>query len=109
MTWIVYLVRCRDGSLYTGITTDPERRLREHNRGVGAAYTRSRLPVSLVPARPAPAGSSDRELGESRWAPSSTPTPRRSTNSPPSQPVTRAMTAPVRPETMAPVGGASGA
>jgi putative endonuclease len=53
MTWIVYLVRCRDGSLYTGITTDPERRLREHNRGVGAAYTRSRLPVSLVYREPA--------------------------------------------------------
>ena len=45
---MVYLVRCQDGSLYTGITTDPERRLREHNRGLGAAYTRSRLPVTLV-------------------------------------------------------------
>ena len=56
MTWIVYLVRCQDGSLYTGITTDPERRLREHNRGLGAAYTRSRLPVTLV----------YRELAESR-------------------------------------------
>ena len=48
MTWTVYLVRCRDGSLYTGITTDPGRRLAEHNSGSGAAYTRSRLPVELV-------------------------------------------------------------
>jgi putative endonuclease len=48
MPWTVYLARCRDGSLYTGITTDPERRLAEHNEGCGAAYTRSRLPVTLV-------------------------------------------------------------
>jgi putative endonuclease len=46
--WTVYLVRCRDGSLYTGVTTDPERRLAEHNAGRGAAYTRSRLPVRMV-------------------------------------------------------------
>jgi putative endonuclease len=48
MTWTVYLARCGDGSLYTGVTTDPERRLAEHNNGSGAAYTRSRLPVRLV-------------------------------------------------------------
>jgi putative endonuclease len=48
MVWTVYLARCADGSLYTGITTDPARRLAEHNRGYGAAYTRSRLPVVLV-------------------------------------------------------------
>jgi putative endonuclease len=48
MPWIVYLARCRDGTLYTGITTDPERRLAEHNAGSGSAYTRTRLPVSLV-------------------------------------------------------------
>jgi putative endonuclease len=46
--WTVYLARCWDGTLYTGITTDPERRLAEHNSGGGAAYTRSRLPVALV-------------------------------------------------------------
>lgn len=45
--WVVYLVRCADGSLYCGITTDPKRRLDEHNRGVGAKYTRARRPVSL--------------------------------------------------------------
>lgn len=53
MTWTVYLARCRDGTLYTGITTDPERRVLEHNRGSGAAYTRSRLPVTLVYREPA--------------------------------------------------------
>jgi putative endonuclease len=48
MPWTVYLARCRDGSLYTGITTDPVRRLAEHNAGSGAAYTRARLPIVLV-------------------------------------------------------------
>jgi putative endonuclease len=48
MPWTVYLARCGDGTLYTGITTDPDRRLAEHNAGCGAAYTRSRLPVALV-------------------------------------------------------------
>jgi len=47
--WFVYLVRCRGGSLYTGITTDVERRIKEHNEGAAAAaYTRSRRPVELV-------------------------------------------------------------
>ncbi len=48
--WYVYILRCRDGSLYTGITRDPERRLKEHNGLIagGARYTRSRRPVSLV-------------------------------------------------------------
>jgi putative endonuclease len=48
MTWTVYLARCSDGTLYTGVTTDPERRLAEHNAGGGAAYTRSRMPLTLV-------------------------------------------------------------
>jgi putative endonuclease len=48
MTWTVYVARCRDGTLYTGVTTDLERRLAEHNAGRGCAYTRSRLPVTLV-------------------------------------------------------------
>ena len=43
-----YVVECRDGSLYTGYTTDPERRVREHNAGEGAKYTRGRAPVTLV-------------------------------------------------------------
>jgi predicted GIY-YIG superfamily endonuclease len=44
----VYLVRCRDGSLYCGWSTDPQARTRTHNAGTGAAYTRSRRPVTLV-------------------------------------------------------------
>jgi putative endonuclease len=48
MTWKVYLLRCSDDSLYCGATTDIERRLNEHNQGVGSRYTRSRLPVRLV-------------------------------------------------------------
>ncbi|HZI76652.1 MAG TPA: GIY-YIG nuclease family protein [Gemmatimonadales bacterium] len=53
MAWTVYLVRCADGSFYTGITTDPVRRVTQHNAGTGAAYTRSRLPVALVYLEPA--------------------------------------------------------
>lgn len=44
----VYMVRCCDGSLYTGYTRDPEKRAAVHNSGKGAKYTRSRLPVTLV-------------------------------------------------------------
>ena len=43
----VYLLRCADDSLYTGYTTDIERRLMEHNDGEGAKYTRGRTPVTL--------------------------------------------------------------
>ena len=46
--WHVYILRCADGTLYTGIATDTARRLSEHNAGRGARYTRSRLPVELV-------------------------------------------------------------
>lgn len=52
-TWCVYLVRCQDGSLYTGISNDLPARLLAHNSGKGAAYTRSRLPVELVHSEPA--------------------------------------------------------
>lgn len=44
----VYMVRCVDDSLYTGYTTDLERRVKTHNEGKGAKYTRARLPVRLV-------------------------------------------------------------
>ena len=46
--WFFYILRCRDGSLYSGITTDLEARLRAHNRGTGAKYTSGRRPVTLV-------------------------------------------------------------
>lgn len=48
MTWHVYMVRCADGTLYTGITNDVARRVDLHNRGKGARYTRGRLPVVVV-------------------------------------------------------------
>ena len=52
--WLVYIVRCRDGSLYTGITTDLARRISEHNSPVGGAkYTKPRKPVRLVYSEPA--------------------------------------------------------
>jgi putative endonuclease len=48
--WYVYILRCADGSFYTGITTDVARRVEEHNGSdrLGARYTRSRRPVDLV-------------------------------------------------------------
>lgn len=48
MRWHVYVVSCRDGSLYTGIATDVERRLAMHDAGKGARYTRGRGPVQLL-------------------------------------------------------------
>lgn len=48
MTHYVYLLECADGTLYTGYTTDVERRVQEHNAGDGAKYTRGRAPVELV-------------------------------------------------------------
>ena len=46
--WKLYILRCGDGTLYTGITTDVERRLEEHRSGKGAKYTRGRAPLELV-------------------------------------------------------------
>ena len=52
--WIVYILRCSDGTLYTGITTNLERRLAEHNAEAGGSrYTRVRRPVAVVYAEPA--------------------------------------------------------
>ncbi len=47
-TWSVYMLRCRDGTYYTGIAKDVQERLRKHQAGKGAAYTRTRLPVELL-------------------------------------------------------------
>ncbi len=51
-TWYVYMLRCADGTLYTGVTTDVERRVKEHNgeggKAKGAKYTKARRPVELV-------------------------------------------------------------
>ena len=52
--WLVYMVRCSDGTLYTGITKDIKKRIESHNSGKdGARYTRSRRPVTLVYAEQA--------------------------------------------------------
>lgn len=48
MDWYVYMLRCGDGSLYTGITDDVEKRLAAHRAGRGAKYTRGRGPLELV-------------------------------------------------------------
>lgn len=47
-TWYLYILRCGDGSLYTGITVDVEKRLEAHRSGKGAKYTRGRGPLELV-------------------------------------------------------------
>lgn len=48
MAWTVYMLCCKDGTLYTGCTNDLDRRLRAHQSGQGAKYTKSRRPVRLV-------------------------------------------------------------
>lgn len=68
MAWYVYMLRCGDGSLYTGSTTDVARRLREHQNGTGAKYTRTRPPVTLAYTEEAPdrsAASAGRRLSKS--------------------------------------------
>jgi putative endonuclease len=57
---VVYLLRCRDGTLYTGWTNDLARRLRAHHAGKASRYTRSRLPVELVLALRQPDATSAR-------------------------------------------------
>jgi len=48
MSCYCYILKCSDGTFYTGWTTDPERRVAQHNKGVGAKYTSTRRPVKLV-------------------------------------------------------------
>lgn len=48
MVWIVYILKCADTSLYTGITLDLKRRLEEHSKGTGAKYTKYRGPFTVV-------------------------------------------------------------
>ncbi len=48
INWIVYIIRCSDNTLYTGITLDIKQRIWQHNTGYGAKYTRGRGPVELV-------------------------------------------------------------
>lgn len=58
MGWYVYILKCGDGTLYTGVTDSPARRVKVHNSGKGAKYTRSRLPVKLVYEESVPTKSS---------------------------------------------------
>ena len=53
MAWHVYIIECSDGSLYTGITNDLDKRIAAHNDGRGAKYTKSRRPVRLRYSEPA--------------------------------------------------------
>ena len=50
--WLVYILRCSDGSLYTGITNDLPKRLKAHAAGKASRYTRSRLPLALAYSEP---------------------------------------------------------
>jgi putative endonuclease len=67
--YFCYLLRCSDSSLYTGITTDPVRRLKQHNRGQASKYTAARHPVRLVWKEKHPNRSSAlrREAQLKRW------------------------------------------
>ena len=47
-TWYLYILRCGDGTLYTGISTDPQKRLKVHRSGKGAKYTKGRGPLAMV-------------------------------------------------------------
>ena len=55
--WFVYILRCSDGSLYTGVTTDVKRRSEQHNAGIASRYTRGRLPVRVAYQEPHPSRS----------------------------------------------------
>ena len=68
--WYFYLARCSDGSLYSGITVDLEKRMEVHNEGKGARYTRSRRPVVMVYSERLPDQSSalKREAEVRKWS-----------------------------------------
>lgn len=69
-SWFVYMVKCKDGSIYTGISNDVEDRIKEHNSGEGAKYTASRKPVQLIFQEKHPDKSSafKREIQIKRWS-----------------------------------------
>ena len=62
MGFYCYILECADGTYYTGWTTDPDRRERQHNAGQGARYTKTRRPVKLVYLEPQP----DRSTAQKR-------------------------------------------
>lgn len=67
--WFVYVIRCADGTFYTGVTTDPGRRLAEHNAGLGGAYTRAKRPVRFIfkEAHPSRSSAFKREAEIKQW------------------------------------------
>ena len=69
MHWHVYILRCSDNSLYTGLTNDLDARLAAHNAGKGAKYTATRRPVSMVYHEPAESKNAalKREIQIKRW------------------------------------------
>lgn len=48
MAWYIYIIKCKDTKLYTGVTKDLKRRVKEHNSGIGCKFTKYRAPVKLV-------------------------------------------------------------
>lgn len=68
-SYYCYILRCRDGSLYTGVTTDVARRAAEHDAGTGARYTAARRPVNVVwvEAHPDRSSAQRREAEIKRW------------------------------------------
>ncbi len=68
--WYVYILKCKDGTLYTGSTTDISRRLKEHNRGKGGRYTSIRQPIELLRKETYPDRSTaqKREAQIKRWS-----------------------------------------
>ncbi|PIU41187.1 MAG: endonuclease [Candidatus Omnitrophica bacterium CG07_land_8_20_14_0_80_42_15] len=67
--WYVYIIKCADTTLYTGVTKDVSRRIKEHNSKKGGSYTRTRTPIRLLYQEPQPHYSSalKREAQIKRW------------------------------------------
>ena len=68
--WHLYLVRCADDTIYTGISIDVEARIEKHNSGRGAKYTQTRLPVRLIysESQPDRVSAMKREVQVKRWS-----------------------------------------
>ncbi len=70
MSWMVYVLRCRNGQLYIGVTTDVDRRLAEHRAGIGGRFTRANRPLKIVYQEPysSQAEATARESQIKRWS-----------------------------------------
>lgn len=65
--WYIYFLECSDATIYTGVTTDVERRLKEHNAGSAAKYTRNKTPVKLLWSMSVAGGRSGAQKLEARF------------------------------------------